>query len=372
VKILIASDKFKGSLSANEVCEALKAGIKKANLSAEIFSKPLADGGDGSLEVLQYYLDLKMITITVNDPLMQPIQASYSMTGDTAYIEMSKASGLILLVAAERNCMHTTSFGTGELITDAIEKGATKIYLFIGGSATNDGGIGIASALGYRFFDADDKMLASIGKNLGQIKRIDNTQLHYNLSTISFQVICDVNNPFFGEHGAAYVYAAQKGASAKEIDLLDKGLENLANCLTRQNYPAIAQVPGAGAAGGVGGGAIAFLGAKLVSGIQTFLDLTQLETILKDCDLIITGEGKIDHQTEQGKVVSGVCQLAKKYQKPVIAVCGIADLPIAESLGIQKVYTVRSRSISTKDAMENAREKLLVIGEELGFTKLAP
>lgn len=369
MKILIAPDKFKGSLSANAVCDALKEGIKRVNPSAEIFTKPLADGGDGSLEVVQYYLELKTITTTVHDPLMRPIQASYSMAERTAYIEMASASGLVLLQKAERNCMYTSSYGTGELIGNAIQRGATSIYLFIGGSATNDGGIGIANALGYRFLDILGKDLNPIGKNLAFIKKIDTTQLRYDLSTISFQVICDVHNPFFGKHGAAYVYGAQKGASAKDIVLLDKGLENLANCLTRQNYPAIADVPGAGAAGGVGGSAIAFLGAKLVSGIQTFIELTQLETTLKDCDLIITGEGKIDHQTEQGKVVSGVCQLAQKHQKPVIAVCGIADFPIAESLGIQKVYTIRSRSISMEDAMENAMEKLITIGEELGIYK---
>jgi len=329
MKILIAPDKFKGSLSANGVCEALKKGIEKTSSSTEIFVKPLADGGDGSLDVLQHYLDLKTITIRVNDPLMRPIEASYSMAENKAYIEMASASGLVLLQEEERDCMYTTSYGTGELIVDAIQKEATKIYLFIGGSATNDGGIGIASALGYRFLNAFGKELLPIGKNLALIKEIDQTQLRYDLSTISLQVICDVNNPFYGENGAAYVYAAQKGANAEDIVLLDRGLENLADCLVHQNYPAIAQVPGAGAAGGVGGGAIAFFGAKLVPGIQTFMELTKLEATLKDCDLIITGEGKIDRQTEQGKVVSGVCEIAQKYQKPVIAICGIADFPIA-------------------------------------------
>jgi len=337
VKILIAPDKFKGSLSAKEVCEALSEGILRGNTSVEIFTKPLADGGDGSLVVLQHYLDVKTITTTVHDPLMRPIQASYSMADTAAYIEMSKASGLVLLQEGERDCMNTSSFGTGELIADAIKKGANKIYLFIGGSATNDGGIGIANALGYRFFDAVENLLEPIGRNLALIKRIDNTQLLYDLSTISFKVICDVNNPFYGKNGAAYIYAAQKGASTEDIILLDKGLENLANCLNHQNFPVIAQVPGAGAAGGVGGGAIAFLGAKLVAGIQTFIELTQLENTLKDCDLIITGEGKIDRQTEQGKVVSGVCQLAKKYEKPVIAVCVKRSIQSEVNLFLQRM-----------------------------------
>ena len=367
MKILIAPDKFKGSLSAREVCEALRIGIESIDSSVEIFEKPLADGGDGSLEILQYYLDLKKITVEVNDPLRRSIQASYSMTGTTAYIEMSKASGLVLLKESERNCMVTSSYGTGQLITDAIGRGATEIYLFIGGSATNDGGIGIAHALGYRFYNADGEILAPIGKNLILIERIEHSNVLHDLPKVTVQVICDVNNPFFGENGAAYVYAGQKGATVEDIILLDKGLENLANKLMTQNYPAIAQVHGAGAAGGVGGGAIAFLGATLVSGIQTFLALTQVEDTLKNCDLIITGEGKIDHQTLQGKVVSGVCQLAQKYNKPVIVVCGVAEFSIAKKLGIQRIYTIIERSDSITDAMENAKEKLIEIGGELVF-----
>ena len=185
------------------------------------------------------------------------------------------------------------------------------------------------------------------------------------MQKIAIQVICDVDNPFYGKNGAAYVYAAQKGASLTDIVSLDTGLRNLATQLINFNYPDISHIPGAGAAGGVGGGAIALLGAKLQSGIQTFIELTQLEAAIIDCDLVITGEGKLDKQTEQGKVISGVCQLANQYNKRILAVCGTADFPIAESLGLEKVYTILSRVTSLEEAIENARPMLLKIGEDL-------
>lgn len=365
MKILLAPDKFKGSLTAQAVCQALTEGIQKVHPTAHIISKPLADGGDGSLAVLDYFFDLKTITKTVQDPLGRPISANYKIQNMTAYIEMAAASGLVLLKPEERDCMQTTSFGTGELIADALSNGVKKIYLFIGGSATNDGSIGIAQALGYQFFDAAGNLLNPIGKNLIEIDKIDKSQLIFNAKEVSIKVVCDVNNALVGANGAAHVYAAQKGASPSEIIQLDQGLAHLATRLVTHNYPDIAAIAGAGAAGGVGGGAIAFLNAQLQSGIQTFLDITQVEKELATCDLVITGEGKLDRQTEQGKVISGVCELAKRHQKRVIAVCGDADFPIAESLGIEKVYTVRSRSASLEDAMKNTAEKLQQIGVEM-------
>ncbi len=367
MKILLAPDKFKGSISAHEVCEALSKGIQKVHPNMALISKPLADGGDGSLAVLDHYFTLKTINKIVQDPLGRPIKAHYKMTDKSAYIEMSVASGLALLNPAERNCMNTTSYGTGELIRDAFEKGATTIFLFIGGSATNDGGIGIGNALGYQFYDSKGQLLAPIGRNLVLIDRIEKSSLSIDLKSIQIKVVCDVNNPFYGKNGAAYIYAPQKGANREEVIHLDRGLKNLAKCLTKYAYSDIATVSGAGAAGGVGGGAMAFLNAQLQSGIQTFLDITEIESVLKNCDLIITGEGKIDTQTEQGKVISGVCQLAQKYDKPVIAVCGDADFPISKTLGIQAVYTIRSRSNSLEEAMQTAADKVEAIGESIAY-----
>ena len=365
-KILIAPDKFKGSLSAFEVCNALAKGLKKSNSSLDIIACPMADGGDGSLQTINYYLNLKPVELLVNDPLFRPIKSTYYRSQKIAYIEMSSASGLVLLKEEERNCMFTSSFGTGELIADAIQKGATTINLFIGGSATNDGGIGIASALGYRFFDACENLLSPIGQNLLLINRIDDSEVLFKTKEVQVKVICDVNNPFYGKNGAACVYADQKGASPIEIEQLDQGLVNLASKLLSHDYANIIDIPGAGAAGGVGGGTIAFLRAQLISGIKNFIETTQLETLIKDCDFIITGEGKLDSQTEHGKVISGVCQLAKKNSKPIIAVCGDADLPISKSLELEKVYTVLSKSKSVDEAIAKAAEKLTLIGHEIG------
>ena len=367
MKILIAPDKFKGSFSAHEVCNALSKGIKKSYPTATIISKPLADGGDGSLEVLDYYLELETITKTVQGPLGKPIAASYKIAGSIAYVELSAASGLILLKPHERNCLFTNTFGTGELIYDAIKRGANTIFLFVGGSATNDGGTGMANALGYQFYDAQNQLIQPIGKNLVDIHTIEDSQLLFDKNKLTIKVICDVNNPFYGPNGAAHVYAAQKGANPTEIIHLNNGLINLANQLTNQNYPDVSEVPGAGAAGGVAGGAIAFLDASLYSGIQTFLEITDLESVLKESDFVITGEGKLDAQTAQGKVISGVCQLALKYQKPIIAVCGDADEKAAKKLGINKVFTVLSRSTDLKEAMEKGAEKLVEIGEGIVF-----
>jgi len=363
--ILLAPDKFKGSLSAQGVCKALEKGLKNVNPSTEIISRPLADGGDGSLEILGHYLDLKTYSLEVQDPLGRSITASYNMNAHKAYIEMSRASGLVLLAPHERSSMKTTSFGTGELMADAIDRGAKEIYLFIGGSACNDGAMGIAQALGYQFYDGAGKLLEPTGENLLRVARIDGSGLVADPQEVSIQVLCDVNNPFAGKTGAAYVYAAQKGASPEEIVLLDRGLVHFAQVMVNHGLPDVSHIPGAGAAGGVGGGCIALLGAKLISGIQTFLDIADLESLIKDSDLVITGEGKLDAQTEHGKVVSGVCLLAQKHKVPVIAVCGAAEDQVEEKLPLQKVYTVISRSATLEEAMSRTAEKLEAIGREI-------
>ena len=365
MKVLIAPDKFKGSLSSIDVCSALTKGLRKNNSNIDIIACPLADGGDGSLQVINYYFNLKPQELIVSDPLFSPIKSTYYLSQNTAYIEMSLASGLLLLSEEDRNCMFTSSFGTGELIKDALKKGATTINLFIGGSATNDGGIGIASALGYRFYDASENLLSPIGKNLLLINRIDKSEVVFDFQKVNLKVLSDVNNPLFGKNGAAYIYAAQKGASLIEIEKLDQGLVNLESKLLEHDFPSVAKISGAGAAGGVGGGAVAFLGAQLVSGIENFLEITQLEKLIKDCDLVITGEGKLDLQTQEGKVISGVCNLAKKYNKSIIAVCGDADKDIHDSLGLKKVYTILDKTNSIEKSMENAEKYLIEIGVDI-------
>ena len=365
MNILLAPDKFKGSMSALEVCNSIVKGLKKNNSNLNILSCPMADGGEGSLEIINHYLKLNPVQLTVNDPLFRPIKSTYYLSKKNAYIQMSSASGLILLKKEERNCMLTSSYGTGELILDSLKKGARSINLFIGGSATNDGGIGLASALGYRFFDSSGSLINPIGKYLSSIDKIDKSQLLFNPEEVEVKVVCDVNNPLYGKNGAAHVYASQKGASLIEIDQLNEGLINLASKLIQYDFPAIAKVPGAGAAGGVGGGAIAFLNAKLASGIQTFIDLTQLETLIKECDLVITGEGKLDSQTLQGKVVSGVCSLAKKHKKEIIGICGEAEKNVSTKLGFKKVYTILDRTNSVEEAIEKTDEYLADICIEI-------
>ena len=281
---------------------------------------------------------------------------------------MSSASGLELLSEEERNCMITSSFGTGELIYDALTKGSTTINLFIGGSSTNDGAIGIASALGYRFYDSSENLLSPIGENLSKIKKIDKSNIKFDFEKIRIKVICDVNNYLYGKNGAAYVYASQKGANYSQIKELDKGLKNLESILIDHNFPKIGNIPGSGAAGGVGGGLVAFMDSKLISGIETFIEISQIERKIKNCDLIITGEGKLDSQTRYGKVISGICSLAKKYKKPIIAVCGDSDTGIKKSLGIKKVYNILDNSDSIDSAIKNAKYYLSKIGEKIAYS----
>jgi glycerate kinase len=363
MNILIASDKFKGSLTANQVAEAIQTGLL-SHSKHHIEIQPMADGGDGSIDVLNALWQLKEHTIEVNDPLFRPIHASYYTSQDIAFIEMSKASGIALLHQLELNPLKTTSFGTGELILDAYQKGFKKIKLFIGGSATNDGGIGIAQALGYQFFDVNDNQLSPIGENLHHIYSIKESELTRQTQSLDIQVVCDVNNPFFGKNGAAYVYARQKGADDSMIKYLDKGLQNLHQVFVRNGLADIQNIAGAGAAGGIGGGMIALFRAKQIAGIQLFINLFSLETKIKNADLVITGEGRLDSQSFDGKVVGGIYELCKKHQKSMIVICGqhlnpdnkIFDFPI---------YTILERATSVEDAIQNGAKHLQAIGRDV-------
>lgn len=359
--ILVAMDKFKGSLSALEACNAIQKGIQKQDETINVLACPMADGGDGSLVVLEQYEQLDTVEVKVFDPLMRPIKAFYKLNKSIAYIEMATASGLMLLTKEEQNCMYTTTFGTGQLILDAIQKGVKTIYLFIGGSATNDGGIGMAAALGYRFFDQLGKKLSPRGKSLIQIATIDDKNLLFDRNDITVKVISDVQNPLTGKNGAAWVYGQQKGASLSEIICLDQGLNTLANQLVKQSYPDIKHLAGAGAAGGFGGGAVAFLNAQLFSGTSFFIDKTRLKSHLKTVDLIITGEGSLDKQSLEGKVVAGICKLAQQHQIPAIILCGRSEFKEILSLGVQHIYNIMDLCISEKEAIETASEKLSIL-----------
>ncbi|MCI4670379.1 MAG: glycerate kinase, partial [Bacteroidia bacterium] len=344
MRILICPDKFKGSLTAEEVCTFLAEGIKISRPEVEVITCPLADGGDGSLEVISQYRSINKVSLSVQDPLGRAIKASYGLAGNTAFIELSSASGLVLLGENEKSPMVSSTFGTGQMILDALQKGCKEIYLFIGGSATNDGGIGIAAALGYDFYDFESKKVEPLGKNLSKIDRIESSRLAFDFDEIDVKVICDVDNPLAGPHGAAKVYAPQKGASEYEIQFLDEGLKKLSQKWLQYGMGDVASIPGAGAAGGVGGGAIAFMKGKLQSGTDTFIEISKLKDQMELADLIITGEGKLDQQTAQGKLISGVAKLATELGKDIIGICGDAEAGIGELLGFRKVYTIMEYS----------------------------
>ena len=358
MKIVLAPDKFKGSLTGIEFCNAVEDGILSVFPQTEILKMPLADGGDGTIDILDYHLQGKRIEVVVNDPLFRPIKASYFYikSTETAFIEMAEASGMKLLTKEEQNCMYTTTYGTGELIADAIFKGAKNIVLTIGGSATNDCGIGMASALGYTFTDIDGNKIIPIGKNLSAIEKIDISNVNETLKKVTFKVACDVDNPLYGENGAAFTYAPQKGASTNEVSLLNEGLEHFAHIIFNRFNLDLQKIKGTGAAGGMGAGALFFLNADLFSGIDLVKELIDFDTNIKDADWIITGEGKLDNQTFSGKTIYGVIKSAKKYNIRVAALCGTITLQkkSLKSLGISYAASILDKAKNIDGAISNS------------------
>lgn len=354
--ILIAPDKFKGSLSAKEVCEAVRDGLIKLDPSLSIISVPLADGGEGTSELLTINSKGSVINCSVSDPLFRKVNASYGISGDgtTAFIEMARASGLHLLTKEDRNPLNTTTYGTGELIADAIHHGVKKIILAIGGSATNDAGIGMATALGMKFMDKNGNELQPIGSNLIHIYSIDDTHFLIKQKKPEVVVICDVDNELYGPHGAAFVYGPQKGADDRGVQLLDQGLKHFASVVEKELNLSV-HFPGAGAAGGLGAGAIVFLNAAFTRGIDFILKALKLEDQIKLADLVITGEGKMDEQTLSGKVVMGVAKLAHNYHKPVLAIVGKNELSNEKIrlMGLKKVIQLVDGKTSSSEAMRN-------------------
>ncbi len=359
MKIVIAPDKFKGSLTGLQFCTAVEEGIKVVFPKAEIIKLPLSDGGDGTIDILEYHLKGKRAIVKVNDPLFKQIEASYFYmdTIKTAFIEMAEASGMYLLKPEEQNCFYTTTLGTGELILDAINKGAKTIILGIGGSATNDCGMGMASALGFKFEDKNGKQLSPVGKNLSHIETINTANVIEALKSIDFKVACDVTNPLYGENGAAYVYGPQKGASGNEINELDKGLRNIANIFGKQFNIDVQKIDGAGAAGGMGAGSRVFLKAELKSGIELVKDLIDFDDKIIGASWIVTGEGKLDDQTLSGKTIKGVIDSARQNNIKVAAFCGKSELNDKESLkfGISYIDEVLNYARNFDDALANSQ-----------------
>ena len=360
MQILIACDSFKDALSATAACKAIADGIRESGQNISVIEFPLADGGEGTVEVLTHHLELRAVQVPSVDPLFRSITASYGLSADgrTAVIEMAAASGLQLLTADERNALNTTTFGTGLLIADALRRGVQHLVMAIGGSATNDAGIGVAAALGWRFLDAQGHELKPVGASLMNIARV----LPPKQSTaVQIDVMCDVTNPLHGPQGAAQVYARQKGANDAAIELLDAGLKNIARCVAADlQRGETADLPGAGAAGGLGFGAVSFLGARLRRGIELIMDLTQIDAAMQSSDLIITGEGHLDGQTLQGKLIHGICQRANRYSVPVVAFCGRLSASAAQlqAIGLRGAFSINETEQPLRQMLAHTAENL--------------
>ncbi len=357
MRVLVASDSYKGSLSSLKVGEAVSDGVRRVFPEATVRIIPIADGGEGTVQTLIYSGGGEYLYRMVTSPLGEKIEAFMGMLPDkTAVIEMAAASGLPLVPLAQRNPLLTTTKGTGELIKYALEEGAQRILIGIGGSATNDGGAGMAEALGVRFLDIEGQELPPGGASLINLHLIDTSGLDSRLNNVKIDVICDVDNPLCGERGASAVYGPQKGATNEMVSLLDEALSHYAKVIQEQLGTSILEIPGAGAAGGLGGGLLAFTKAELKSGTEAVLNTIRFDEILSEYDIVITGEGKIDAQSAYGKVPKGVGIRAQKEKKPVIAIVGSIGVG-AELLyehGITAIVPITDKPMNLDEAVQEA------------------
>lgn len=354
-KAVLAIDSFKGCLTSAEAEAAAAEGVHAALPECEVIRIPVADGGEGMLDVLIAATHGKSISVQAHGPLMELREARYGISGDgqTAFIEMAAISGLPLVAPEKRNPMQTTTFGTGELIRDALQRGCRHFIIGLGGSATNDAGLGMLRALGFRFPDKTGNVSGYGGQMMGKVDSIDTSSVHPLLSGCTFTAACDVRNPFYGTDGAAYVFAPQKGADAAMIEALDAGMRHLAAVIFRTTGKDISSCPGAGAAGGMGGSLSAFLNAELKPGIQLLLEMQNFAEQIKDADLIITGEGKSDRQTVMGKVPYGILTEARKQHIPVVLIAGgIEDTDILTRTGFHGIFSITPSPVALEQAMQ--------------------
>lgn len=357
MKIILAIDSFKGCLTSAEAELAAKSGILRISPDCEVISIPIADGGEGTLSTIMKSTQGTYRTVFAHNPCMKKIQTQYGISpdGQTAFIEMANISGLPLINKGQRNPMKTSTFGTGEVIKDALEQGCTQFIIGIGGSATNDAGTGMLQALGFRFLNKAGNPLGQGGEILPHIVTIDDTYKHPLLDRAYFTVACDVHNPFYGPEGAAHVYAQQKGADNNMIAELDKGMQHFAQIIYTTTGKEISHTPGSGAAGGLGGGILAFLNAELKSGADLLLDISCFNEFLTDADLIITGEGRIDIQSLMGKIPGKILQRGIQKNIPVIAIAGSAiDKELLKEAGFKDILTISPKNLSLEEAMKPA------------------
>lgn len=360
MKIVISPDSFKGSIDAVQLCAAIREGILRVLPDSDIIQVPLADGGEGTMHNLVYATEGTLHSVIVTDPHGQKLKASYGVLGDgeTVIIETAAASGLALLPKGALNPLHATSRGTGELIAAALSAGYRKFIIGLGGSATNDGGMGLLRSLGYEFYDVHNHKLPEGGAALRELHRIDETNADHRLLASSFIAATDVTNPLYGPNGASVVYGPQKGATSQMILTLDEALKQYAKVIYQQKLIDINQIAGSGAAGGIGAALAIFMDATLLPGIELVMQSANLRKQLENADLVITGEGRLDQQTLSGKVISGVCKAAREYKVPVVAICGerlLSGNELAE-MGVRAAFSIVPGPASLETSIQMTSE----------------
>lgn len=368
MKLVFAPDSYKGSLSAERICELLDITAKKVFGECETIGIPVSDGGEGASDVVVAAKNGQFREVEACGPMGKKVTAKYGIfDGDSAIIEMAAASGLPLVPTTERDVRRATTYGTGELIRDALDLGIRKFNIAIGGSATNDGGIGCAAALGVRFLDETGGELEAVPENLGKISRIVLDGVHPAVKEAEFTVICDVTNPLLGATGATRIFGPQKGAAPEDQEFLEEGMTNYARILEETFGRDIAGTPGAGAAGGLGAGLMAFTDAKLKRGIETILGILDFDHVIQGADLVVTGEGRMDYQSVFGKVPFGVGMAAKKQGIPCVAIVGGMGKDASDiyEYGVDSIITTVNGAMSVEEAMENAEEMFLNAAERM-------
>ncbi|EKF6710745.1 glycerate kinase [Vibrio cholerae] len=369
MKVVIAPDSFKESLTAKQVCDAIQAGLARVWHDAKFVAIPVADGGEGTVQSLVDATQGRLVEVKVMGPQGKRVEAFYGMLGDnqTAVIEMAAASGLHHVPVAQRDPKLTTSFGTGELIRHALDQGVTKLIIGLGGSATNDGGVGMLAALGARFTNADGDPIQLTGGGLRELSNIDLQDFDPRLQHCDLLVACDVNNPLCGNKGASAVFGPQKGATPEDVQLLDGALQRFGLLTEQITGKAVIQSAGAGAAGGMGAALLAFTQARLRPGIEIVLETVQLAYQVSDADLVITGEGRIDSQTVHGKTPMGVAKVAKRFDVPVLALCGCTgdNYQAVYQCGIDAVFAAVPRAMSLEDALKESDFNLADLAENV-------
>ncbi|PJI09223.1 MULTISPECIES: glycerate kinase family protein [Clostridium] len=367
--IVLAPDSFKESMTAKEVCIAMEKGIKRVNSKINCIHVPMADGGEGTMQSLIDATNGEIYSLKVTGPLLNKVEAQYGILGDgkVGVIEMASASGIQLVPKEKRNPLVTTTYGTGELIKACLDKGVKKILIGIGGSSTNDGGFGAVKALGAKFLDEAGKDIGFGGGSLNKLKKIDLSGFDTRLSDVEIEIASDVNNPLCGENGASNVFGPQKGATKEMIEVLDQNLKHYADVIKEQCHKDVVNMPGAGAAGGLGAGLVAFLDGKLKKGIELVIKYSGLEEKVKNCDFVFTGEGSIDFQTKFGKTPIGVAGVAKKYGKPVIALAGKVGDNIDDLYegGIDSIFGIMRGSTSLEEALKGGKENVEKASENI-------